>query len=49
MMYQTQQQYEEEAEAWKKAQPEGEVIPKGNAMSQDFYAKEVLPKHIEVI
>jgi hypothetical protein len=48
-MYQTQQQHEEEVEAWKKAQPEGEVIPKGNAMSQEFYAKEVLPKHIEVI
>ncbi|KAF1991723.1 hypothetical protein K402DRAFT_346650, partial [Aulographum hederae CBS 113979] len=49
-MYQTTQQYEEEIERWKKAQPEAEVIPKGwNAMSQEFYAKEVLPKHIEVI
>jgi hypothetical protein len=26
-----------------------EILQKGNAMSQEFYAKEVLPKHIEKI
>jgi hypothetical protein len=48
-MYQTDQQYKDILKAWEAAQPDAEVIPKGNAMSQQFYAKEILPKHIEQI
>ncbi|KAF1988676.1 hypothetical protein K402DRAFT_391902, partial [Aulographum hederae CBS 113979] len=48
-MYQTQEQYQKEVEKWEAAQPEAEVIPKGNAMSQEFYAREILPKHIKEI
>jgi hypothetical protein len=48
-MYQSDEQHKKEVEAWEAAQPAAEVIPKGNAMSQEFYAKEILPKHIEEI
>ncbi|KAF1982209.1 hypothetical protein K402DRAFT_340853, partial [Aulographum hederae CBS 113979] len=48
-MYQTEEQFQHEIQQWERQQPEAEVIPKGNAMSQEFYAKEVLPKHITEI
>ena len=47
--YQTDSEYEAQVQEWERNQPEGEVIPKGNAMSQAFYAKEVLPIHIQEI
>jgi hypothetical protein len=51
-MYQSDDQYQEVVDAWKAVQatqPDGEVIPKGNAMSQEFYAKKILPQHIKQI
>jgi hypothetical protein len=48
-MYQTDEDYQKEVEAWEVSQPKAEVIPKGNTISQEFYAKEILPKHIEEI
>ena len=48
-MYQTESEYQAQIQKWEQNQPEGEVIPKGNAMSQEFYAKEVLPIHISEV
>jgi hypothetical protein len=48
-MYQTDTQYKDVLKAWEAAQPDAEVIPKGNAMSQQFYAKEILPEYIKQI
>jgi DDE superfamily endonuclease len=48
-MYQTDKQYKDVLMAWEAAQPDAEVIPKGNAMSQQFYAKEILPQYIKEI
>lgn len=48
-MYQSDEQYRQTVEAWEAVQPEAEVTPEGNAMSQEFYTKEILPKHIEEI
>jgi hypothetical protein len=48
-MYQSDEQYKERVEAWEASQPEVEVTPKGNAVSQEFYTRDVLPKHITEI
>ena len=51
-MYQTDEQYKEVLKAWETSQitqPDGEIIPKGNSMSQAFYVKEILPQYIEQI
>jgi hypothetical protein len=48
-MYQTDEQHQQAIQAWERSQPQADVIPKGNGMSQEFYAKEVLPKHIREV
>ena len=48
-IYQSDAQHQQAVEAWQRSQPETKIIPKGNAMSQEFYAREILPKHIEQI
>jgi hypothetical protein len=48
-MYQSEEQYQKQVKAWEAAQLAAEVIPKRNAISQDFYAREILPQHIEEI
>lgn len=45
--YEMVEDFEKRLRQWEAQQPEATITPKGNAMSQDFYAKEVLPKHIK--
>jgi hypothetical protein len=47
---QTKEEYEKIIEEWTKDQSAGiEIIPKGNAMTQKFYAEKILPQHIDQI
>jgi hypothetical protein len=46
-MYQTDKQHQQAVQEWERSQPQAAVIPKGNAMSQEFYAREILPQYIQ--
>jgi hypothetical protein len=47
--YESDIEFRSRLETWEQEQPEIEIIPKGNAMSQVFYAEKVLPVHIKEI
>jgi len=47
--YETVAQHQERVQQWERSQPQAIVLPRGNSMSQEFYAREILPKHIEQI
>ena len=47
--YESDEEFRIRIEAWEREQPEVELMPRGNAMSQEFYAREVLPRHIKEI
>ena len=47
---QTQEEYATVVKEWNQSESAGvEIRPKGNAMTQEFYAREILPQHIERI
>ena len=48
-MYQTDEQHQQAVQEWEQSQPQAAVIPKGNSMSQEFYAREILPQYIQEI
>ena len=48
-MYQTDTEYQQMIQDWERSRISVDVIPKGNAMSQEFYAREILPIHIREI
>ncbi len=45
--YESDEQYDARYKVFNDTQPKEDTTPKGNCMTQVFYAKEVLPKHIE--
>jgi len=42
-MYQTDTEYQQVVQDWERSQVPVDIIPKGNAMSQEFYTREILP------
>jgi hypothetical protein len=47
--YDTDQSWQERKKLWDDQQPREPPVPKGNCMTQAFYAKEILPRHIKEI
>jgi hypothetical protein len=47
--YETQSDYEGRVKAFQDTQPKEDTTPKGNCMTQVFYAKNILPQHIKQI
>jgi hypothetical protein len=47
--YETVEQHQQRVQEWEQSQPAAVVLPLGNSMSQEFYAREILPQHIQAI
>jgi hypothetical protein len=47
--YETQDQFQARLKVWQDTLPKENPTPKGNCMTQAFYAQEILPKHIDRI
>ncbi len=47
--YESQDQWQQRVQEWEESQLKATIMPKGNAISQEFYAREILPKHIDEI
>jgi hypothetical protein len=48
-MYQTDTEYQQVIQAWERSRVPVDIIPKGNVMSQEFYAREILPQYIQEV
>ena len=48
-MYQTDTKYQQVVQDWEQSRVPVNIIPKGNSMSQEFYAREILPQYIQEI
>ena len=48
-MYQTDTEYQQVVQDWEQSRVPVNIIPKGNSMSQEFYAREILPQYIQEI
>jgi hypothetical protein len=48
-MWENDTQFTEREKVYKDTQAKEDTTPKGNCMTQVFYAKEILPQHIEQI
>jgi hypothetical protein len=47
--YETQEQYQSRRKVFEDTLPKEDTVPKGNCMTQVFYAQEILPEHIKQI
>ena len=48
-MYQTDTEYQQVVQDWEQSQVPVDIILKGNAMSQEFSTREILPQYIQEI
>jgi hypothetical protein len=47
--YESEETWQSRVKVWEDAKPKEDTTPKGNCMTQVFYAKKILPEHIKQI